>query len=147
MANQSHVAPVGARLSEVCRKDCVQLGRQTERGKVSWAPARRKETQTRREGVNFLPDPHIFTHRVLVRFGKSGGIKRTLDINALYFESFTFLEGLAIKILSVVDVKSGRRFNTEPEECIQLGQQRACVSGDVQPALSGSPCFSTVSST
>lgn len=45
---------------------------------------------------------------------------------------------------SVVDVKSGQRFNTEPEECIQSGQRRASVSGDVQPALSGSPCFSKV---
>lgn len=72
MANQSHVALVGAELSEVCRKDCAQFGRQTDRkGKVSCAPARREKTETRRDSDNFLPDNYIFIQIVLVNLERT----------------------------------------------------------------------------
>lgn len=51
---------------------------------------------------------------------------------------------IILKLLqtSVGCEKEGDGFNTEPEECIQLGQQRVGVRGDVQLVRSGSPCCS-----
>lgn len=122
--------------------------RDGQRGKVSWAPAKREETETRGDADNFLPHSHFFfTGTLLVRFEKAKETAHQLSRHCkLSRRIFFFFVELEIKLwVSVVDVKSRQRFNTEPEECIQIGQRRASVSGDVQPVLSGSPCFSKVS--
>lgn len=144
VANQSHVAPVGTSLSEVWRKNFAQLERETEGEKeLGSSKEKRDRNQKSRRQISsrfslffFKPGGCFFLGARWTRSGK----QRTRFQGTVHF-----LKLVWDWVLRLVDVRSGRRFNTEPEECIQLGQRRVSVSGDVQPARSGSPCSSKVS--
>lgn len=146
VANQSHVAPVGTSLSEVWRKNFAQLERETEGEKeLGSSEEERDRNQKSRKQISSRFSLFFFflTGRVFVggvaRWTRSGK-QRTRFQGTVHFLKLAW-----DWVLRLVDVKSGRRFNTEPEECIQLGQRRVSVSGDVQPARSGSSCSSKVS--